>query len=490
MMVGQFVSAFMLRQMEFGADRVAARIVGNAVFARGLEHTAMLAVACDQVRQELDTAWRERRLYDDIFSLMAQHERTLPQPVRASIQTALEERGGRWFDSHPHHRARIAAINREESADLFDIAGAPAALFADYPALARATTIHIYRTALGRAFSPQHLVSTPALMAQGVARRNAQDALQRFFNGLVSPLIPIFPSFSIVPRDDASAAEELLAARRQVRALAPGAQRALRQWVQADGEILRVVQAQTLLYCGVSANSIRPAQLQLTDFAGPCDHRQLRVHKHRMEFQQNTAQAKIKAALAAGIARINIAIGCARRVASEPLEDDRAEFAIADAPPANSTELILEALSSLHSAMPGLTALRREGHALLAALQLLKPQANSEALIGGVRQASRRVREQLVSLDKVLQETPYPYEHVNGKITLSRYALNGLPVPADIDIEGIKQAAASMLDACFSLYMRMMSDLSQQAEAFEAELGLDPLPEQVDSAATASALNQ
>ena len=61
MLLGHGVSSFMLRQMEFDADRYEARVVGSDVFAETVERLGMLNVAASAAFSDLGAAWREKR---------------------------------------------------------------------------------------------------------------------------------------------------------------------------------------------------------------------------------------------------------------------------------------------------------------------------------------------------------------------------------------------------------------------------------------------
>ena len=94
---------------------------------------------------------------------------------------------------------------------------------------------------------------------------------------------------------------------------------------------------------------------------------------------------------------------------------------------------------------------------------------------------SRATTQDLASLHASLRITPYPYEHAEAKVTLTRYAVAAVPSPENVG--DVYQAAEGTIDALYSLYMRIMSDLAQRAEAVEASLGLPPLPEPVEERA-------
>src|SRR5579884_2020005 len=86
MWAGHGVSSMMLRQMEFDADRYECRVAGTSAFIQTSQRLACLNVASSVAYSELNDAWRERRLCDDLAALIRSREADMPPEIRTKLQ--------------------------------------------------------------------------------------------------------------------------------------------------------------------------------------------------------------------------------------------------------------------------------------------------------------------------------------------------------------------------------------------------------------------
>src|SRR6185312_5218043 len=71
MWVGHAVSSMMSRQMEYDADRYLCRLVGSETTQRMLDHLPCIDLAAAAAFSDVNAAWREQRLHDDLPALIA-----------------------------------------------------------------------------------------------------------------------------------------------------------------------------------------------------------------------------------------------------------------------------------------------------------------------------------------------------------------------------------------------------------------------------------
>ena len=169
MWVGHLVSCFMLRQMEFDADRYEARVAGSGNFAQTCRRLPVLGVGAQNAFVDLDTAWREGRLCDDLPALMLANANQLTAEQLERIEQMVSQTRTGFFDTHPADADRIASAAAENAAGIFTADGPATALFRDFAGLCKSATAHHYRKVVGVEVSDEQLVPTRQVV-EGVNR--------------------------------------------------------------------------------------------------------------------------------------------------------------------------------------------------------------------------------------------------------------------------------------------------------------------------------
>lgn len=165
MLVGHAVSGFLLRQMEYDADRHEARLVGAAEFEATSRRLPELMLGMNGA-EVAASGWAARgRLGDDLPRLMLAMLERVPYRELKKVTDKLEERKTGLFDSHPAQRDRIASARREEAPPVFVGALPATVLFTDFDTLARNVTGDVYRHQFGSRFKPTAMCPLQELLA-------------------------------------------------------------------------------------------------------------------------------------------------------------------------------------------------------------------------------------------------------------------------------------------------------------------------------------
>jgi predicted Zn finger-like uncharacterized protein len=142
--IGLTISGFMLRQMEFDADRYEARFAGSDAFAKTIRKLHLLNAAFEFAQLQLSASLDERKLVDNLPGLVLHHARSAPPDAAENIKKVIAESKTGWFDSHPCDRERIAAAEQLATPGIFHVDRPAAELFADFNAQAAAATWDLY----------------------------------------------------------------------------------------------------------------------------------------------------------------------------------------------------------------------------------------------------------------------------------------------------------------------------------------------------------
>jgi Zn-dependent protease with chaperone function len=473
MVIGHGVSSFALRQMEFDADRYEARVAGSDTFVKTAERLELLQVASHAAMNELESAWREKRLCDDLPTFIQSREADLPAELRKALAKHNAEGKTGWFDTHPANADRNRSARREATPGIFTLDAPATALFRNYDDLARRATVAFYHEALGGQVRPDHLVATCKLVEARGKKKQSYQALRRYCQDLVNPIRPVYPMGGDVPKDPERCAERLLELRAALTDVLPRATAAAEQYEKADERIIAVARARVLRAAG---ERVDPKELEFKRG----DEAELQAIITAAAQNKRAAELVLNEVLAEAMLRMEIALSLeAKEESPKPQTAEPAdEYDLADAPAAGSKDLLRDALTALRSCAPTVESLRQNFYLLGTLGPRLRPENNSEHLIEELLARSKHVTNDLSHLHGALRRVPYPYEHHDRNATLTLFVIPAIPQPEAVgDVYNVAERA---IDSIYSLYMRIMSDLAQRAEQVEADLGLPPLPEPVE----------
>ncbi len=473
MVAGHGISCFMLRQMEFDADRYEARVSGSSEFGRTSERVAMLSIGSQAAFSSLTDAWRERRLCDDLPMLISLRETEMPQNVRDEVRKMVNQRKTGLFDTHPADSDRIRSAVKENDPGIFHVSAPATALFADFGELAKDATMLFYMQVLGDEVKPEHVVPTGEIAQQVKQQQAGYEAARRFFQGLIHPARPVFPEPSGSADDESQSAEELPDLRTAMASAAASARTAADAYTKAAGQLAGVARVKAAQTSGVKL--ARAADYELPGI----DAATLTNVTRSATATMADARRQLDEAIAPAMRRLHIALAIDR---SRPVaEQSRSEsYDVAADAPAGSVDRQLQALHCIRGAWPKVDALRKTITEMAEMLRNLKQEGNSQTQISAVLARTRQGRQHLVDLQRELGGTLYPYEHTERDATMARYAIRA--IPGEQEVGGVYEACVGTIQSLYELYMRLMSDLAQRAEEIEKSLGLDPLAAPAENA--------
>jgi Zn-dependent protease with chaperone function len=374
LVAGHAISCVLMRQMEFDADQLSARIAGSDAAANSLSRTRQLEIAFQTTMNDVDIAWRERRLPDDLPLYLRNRETAIPEGLRKVATAAIEKIKGRWFHTHPTDLQRIERIRRENAAGIFTIDAPTSAIFSDPKELSRLVTIQFYQKFVGKFLKPEHLYLTEDISAKHEARREQHGSLQRYFQGLIDPGRPIFPEQGLtLPTDPDELAANVMQGRSQMEERRAEAVAAARSYKEADGTLIRVVQGRALRDAGVD---FKPASLKMTRADWP----ELDALEQRARADLQTARNFLEPFLRGQMRRMQTAIATAatpaEEAAPEPEESDESDEIQLAEKKVGPEERIRAALRVISQAAEALERLRWRFIELDVLLPRLRPDGN------------------------------------------------------------------------------------------------------------------
>jgi Zn-dependent protease with chaperone function len=419
MVIGHGVSGYMLRQMEFDADRHEARLAGSDNFESTSRRIVALSIANQGAESDLNDFYREGRLGDDFPRLIVHNVNQFTPETYQKIGKLTDEAKTGWFDTHPCDRDRIASARREGAPGIFHVELPATALFRDFDDTSRGVTLTFYRNALGENLKTENVQSLDDLLARQQREQESFKALNRFFQGAYRIDRPLaVPSPEGVPIDQARSR-------------------------------INTARAATL-------ERVAAYKQHGKEFDEQKEHERAPLEEQLKSFEQTVAD------------RLNAALHL--------LNDSHLAAGIADAAERQADGVRCStALQALNSKLPGIVGLNFENLKLESLLQQLSKSGNDEKIINATRTQMGTSFERLDALRKAFEEMKYPFDHARQEISVAEYLLEA--VPERENPVAIYYGSNSLIGNFHRLRARLIGGLCALAERVEASLGLDPLPE-------------
>jgi len=165
MVTGHALSCFMLRQMEYDADRYETRLAGTEAFVEASRRLLLLELASNSAFGLAFESWSKTgKLPDDLSTLILAMAERIPREEFRRIEQELASGKTGFFDTHPAHGERLASARREAAEGAFHLERATAQLFKDFRKLSRTVTLDFYRQVIGKRVRRESLVPAVALL--------------------------------------------------------------------------------------------------------------------------------------------------------------------------------------------------------------------------------------------------------------------------------------------------------------------------------------
>ncbi|HLW65279.1 MAG TPA: M48 family metalloprotease [Gemmataceae bacterium] len=166
MIIGHGLSCFLLRQMEYDADRHEIRLAGSDCFAVTSRRISVLSLAMEAACMDLIACCRKEKLPDDFVTLISHNAEKLPAKYVRRLDKELKQAKTGLLDTHPSYSDRLANAQQEGAEGIFHLEWPAAHLLNNYPKVARSATKEFYRGAFGKRSKYMTIVSTASLLAE------------------------------------------------------------------------------------------------------------------------------------------------------------------------------------------------------------------------------------------------------------------------------------------------------------------------------------
>ena len=453
---GHAVSCYMLREMEYDADRCASQVAGSDAFRETMLRLQELNLANGAAFAALRDSWRAQRLPDDLPQFIVGTFAEIPPEVREETERRVAGSKTGLFDTHPCDPDRIRAAEALHAPGVCRSTDPATTLFRDFASLSRRVTRLSYAKEHALPIRHQNLVETGTCLRETSALRAARALSERYFDGVSTAELPIPIGLSelLPPLDAEAGLAELRSARERMRAAAAGAKRAQEGLAEIRDRLVKAHGALALLTAGLT---IDPAQFGLE--AGATGAVASAIT--RLEGQGERCGAPL----------VDYGLRARARLRAALRQLDRGSRAgrIADAAALRQeVARLVPALEVLAPALPTLHDLGRKFCAWQLLLMNRGPHSAPARLEGAIDDMAKELRGLVGQVTRGISGVSYPFPHARGAITLDQFVQPVAP-PRD-EREAVFNESLACLDRLFPLYDEALGRLAQIAAQIEDTL--------------------
>ena len=467
MVVGSMISGFLMRQMEFDADRYEARFAGSRTFARTARQLHVLGISWNGAMSDLSLLYQEERLVDNFPSLILLNSEQMLERGQRAIDEEIIESKTSVFDTHPCDRERIASAAAEKAEGIFQLELPAAHLFRKFDELSKAVTWDFYREMLGSELKKSQIHPVGRMARHLEEKQETWKALHRFFQGQLALYRPFQgPEEAQKPVTNAAVVlDRLRKSRESMLAKVEVFREAWKAFDECDTRLIEVRMAELLLRTGI--------RIPKDEFSVPMTTEgEVSAVKVAAEDQQSKQLPKVVSFEQAAAARLYSAL----RLAQSPeltgvLQEARFS--------ADEIVNLLHLFRLINDWIEPLLILRDTRLALGRMIHELESSENNEKLVQQIKRFIGSMFRQLQGIQEAFADIPYPFDHARKQVSVADFLVESQP---DEDDPGaMYEASDNLADRFMQLHTLVFGRLCQAAETVEGFFGMALLPEPPDS---------
>lgn len=461
MMLGHLTSRFMMRQMEFDADRYEACVGGSEVFSATTRQLYLLNWSSLWVREELSQAWRDGRLVDDLPGLIAAKSHDLPDDLLKHIDESIETTKTGLFDTHPSAAERIASATGIAAPGVCFDERPASEVFVDFAALSKSTTLDYYREVAQLVVEPNQLVSIERFQGKQAKVERQSKAALLYFRGSIPALRTFLSRVKVQPNMPlARLVQVVQSSRRKMDAL--------RKDYDAVSKRQRLLDERWATTRATVAALKASSELGLPDSFLGLDRSGVREEARRIDEELQTAEKH-------HLPFEDVAVG--RLVADLSMLETAELAAQLDDVKRRRRKAagLLDIGQQLERHFPAMLKLRLGVMECVTLSQSLQAEPVQPLRDRALDSRRRGLRREFAALAAELRRMPYPFRDQETAGSVFDYALPRMPL--DDDLGDLIESTMQLIDRVAMLYGRAVISLTEVALEIEAAAGL-PQPEE------------
>ena len=456
MRAGQAISCFMLRQMEYDADRYEAKLAGSDAFASTASQMRLLNVATQIAYEDVRQNWASNRLPENLPLLIDHKAGTLSAEVQQKLSTAAATGHTGWFDTHPCDRDRLRAVTQLNEPGVFRLTESAEGLFSDFAALSKTVTRHQYEKHFQLEFTDQNLMPAEETLRESTASAEADAMVRKYFGSVNISLKPLLTSGELPALSDVEAMTRWRRAHEMTEALRAEAEKNSAACVAQEQRRTNFASAQALAQAGFQ---VEPKEYELPENATKPEKQEIAARFALDETAATIAEqlAQLEPFMAALRERVTLALAITQSKQSA-------------AAPEATRELtgLLTLLIAVGAEMPRAYQIGSRLRPFTLLVQNRGNHSNPADVDKVAEEITAELQRLTGGIQERLQHFTYPFSHARGQLSVAEYARS--EKPAENDWHRTFLESDAHLDRLFALNYRLIGRLLAHAEAAEKTL--------------------
>lgn len=455
--IGMMLCSFMLRRMEFDADRYEIQLAGSGDFGATFQKLAELSeagpIAMEECRR---TYFKDRTVPNNFAALLADYSKRLPPETRDAIAQRIEKESLGMFSTHPSTKARIAAAEQLNEPGLYTDESSARQLFGDFTAACVKATYGHWKGMLGSALQSATLVDTMPMLKMTGQGESKQDAVSIYLGFEPPTWRPFFPGMLKVSASEhlKPLVERLKKSRARIRELSEAAKPQAGTFRSESELRIKWEMARAIMDAGLTVN-FKSLGLKPTSRLGVSTA----IDKHNTA--AIAAAGSVDELAEVATHRVRAAINILGVKGIETVIDD------ADERRARADNL-LAALSAMREVLPMVTKVRELVGVIGVAATTVKDQKTFEKAKAVVRPLSDQMRDNLDAARRIAGGVADPLDEGEYATNLGETLVGATPAWRDID--EIVAVGQTFVDRYADVYRRTLAELIYVAQRVEQSL--------------------
>jgi|GEM_PF-3123505 len=456
------ISGFMLRQMEYDADRIAKLLVGHEVAGALLARLNVLGAVESMVWEGQQEYWRQGNVSDNIPYVIASRTKKIPRDEFAKLELEFldKERAG-WFSSHPTMRRRIGMMRQAPAPAVFTLDLPASVLFRDYEKLCKIVSAMAYQGMMGPAYERMQIIDTRELEEKADSRNKLCNQMDDYMRRGVFYRYPRWltlesPVFKPVDKD--KAIEGLKQARALMLNMTPAIQ-----------EQASKLDSMSLLYHQAAMRAIAHNEA----FVAP-DHPRV-TPRNKAEIQQKlTSLLQSEKAVCDAMAKPWQVMEYRMTLAFRLLQQGR-ELGIANASDkVEQVKSLREVLAVIRELHPRLIGMYETHYVIMGIISGITNEQAGERCAPLINRYKDDLYSDLQYIQRAIRHVELPYIDSGGATSLSKLVM---PEPVNpLDLASILNGTPEVFNMLMKAYRDVLAHMAAIAIEVESTVGLEPLP--------------
>lgn len=191
MNIGHMISCFMMRQMEYDADKYTARVVGKHMIENSFKQLMLISTANNLAQHHLANSWEEKKLANNYPEFVMSCFSEISEEHKKAIIDHMYNAKTGFFNTHPSDKNRFENVNKETATPVFELELPSTQLFSNYNETAAEVALKYYRDVLGEQIQKDDLVSLETIHKHKQIIDEDYNSFDSYFKGLTCIANPI-----------------------------------------------------------------------------------------------------------------------------------------------------------------------------------------------------------------------------------------------------------------------------------------------------------